>query len=93
MKYFSLNYNAKEVGFLEAIQRGLAPDRGLYFPKQIPVLEKDFFNNINNYSNNEIACQVIKPFVGNEIPDDILKKIITETLSFEFPIVEISDTI
>ena len=93
MKYFSLNYNAKEVGFLEAIQRGLAPDRGLYFPKQIPVLEKDFFNNINNYSNNEIACQVIKPFVGNEIPDDILKKIITETLSFEFPIVEISDNI
>ena len=35
MQYFSLNNNAKAVGFEKAVRFGLAPDRGLYFPQQI----------------------------------------------------------
>ena len=93
MEYFSLNYNAKDVTFIEAVTRGLAPDRGLYFPKDIPILKKDFINNINQYSNNEIAYEVIKQFVGNDIPRDYLKKIIADTLNFNFPIVEITENI
>ena len=68
MKYSSLNYNSKKVGFLDAVIKGLAPDRGLYFPEKIPVLDKIFINSIENYSNNEIAFKVIEPFIGNEIP-------------------------
>ena len=76
MKYYSLNHNAKDVGFLEAVQKGLAPDRGLYFPKEIPTLNADFIENINQYSDHEIAYRVIQPFVGNDIPKEQLKKIV-----------------
>ena len=48
-------------------------------------------NNINQYSNNEIAYEVIKHFIGEDIPRDQLKKIIEDTLNFNFPIVEITD--
>ena len=82
MKYYSLNNNSKDVGFIEAIKRGLAPDRGLYFPSEIPELSNYFINNIKKYSDHEIAFQVIKPFVGNEIPNDVLKAIIKKTLKF-----------
>lgn len=68
MKYYSLNYNSQDVSFLDAVRKGLAPDRGLYFPKEIPKLPKDFFNNINSFSNQEIAFKVIQPFVGKDIP-------------------------
>ena len=44
MKYSSLNYNSKKVGFLDAVIKGLAPDRGLYFPEKIPILDKNFIN-------------------------------------------------
>ena len=93
MKYYSLNNNSKDVGFIEAIERGLAPDRGLYFPSEIPELSNYFVNNIKKYSDHEIAFQVIKPFVGNEIPNDVLKTIIKKTLKFNFPIVNISKNI
>jgi threonine synthase len=93
MKYYSLNYNSQDVSFLDAVRKGLAPDRGLYFPKEIPKLPKAFFNAINSLSNQEIAFKVIQPFVGNDIPEDRLKKIIQDTLSFEFPIVPITDTV
>ena len=48
MKYSSLNYNLKKVGFLDAVIKGLAPDRGLYFPEKIPILDKNFIASIKS---------------------------------------------
>lgn len=93
MQYRSLNQNAPSVSFKEAVTNGLAPDKGLYFPTEIPKLDNPFINNLENLSNEEIACTVIKPFVNNEIPDSELKQIIKETLCFDFPTVAITDTI
>ena len=89
MKYFSLNNNSKDVGFIEAIKRGLAPDRGLYFPSEIPELSNYFIKNIKKYSDHEIAFRVIKPFVGNEIPNDVLKGIVKKTLIFIYELFSI----
>ena len=93
MNYYSLNYNSSAVGFLEAVRKGLAPDRGLYFPESIPLLSKDFIDNSSNLSDHDIAFNAISPFVGNDIPKERLLKIIEETLSFDFPIIPINDTI
>ncbi|MBT4313321.1 MAG: threonine synthase [Flavobacteriaceae bacterium] len=92
MKYFSLNHNSQDVSFLDAVRKGLAPDRGLYFPNEIPKLPEVFYNNIKNFSNHDIAFQVIKPFVGDDIPVDSLRKIVEDTLNFDFPIVPITET-
>ena len=93
MQYYSLNKKAPNVSFKGAVIKGLAPDRGLYFPKNVIPLEKEFFDHIEYFTNHEIAYQVIKQFVSNEIPETVLKKIIKETLSFEFPIVNIDKNI
>ena len=76
MQYFSLNNNAKAVGFEKAVRLGLAPDRGLYFPQQIDPLRDSFWDNFLQMSHHEIALHVIEQFVGDEIPKDELQKII-----------------
>lgn len=93
MKYFSLNIKSQKVSFEEAVIQGLAPDRGLYFPESIPTLSKSFFDSIENLSNEEIAFQVIQPFVGDEIPTIELKQIIAETLCFDFPCVKVEENV
>ncbi|WP_298419635.1 threonine synthase [uncultured Kordia sp.] len=93
MNYYSLHHNAPKVSFKEAVIKGLAPDRGIYFPENITPLPEEFIQNISDYSHEEIAFEAIKQFVGHEIPTDILKEIISETLSFDFPIVPIEDNI
>ncbi|SEF75828.1 threonine synthase [Halpernia humi] len=93
MKYYSLNHNAKKVNFKDAVTDGLAPDKGLYFPEEITALPKTFFDNIENLDHKEIAFQVIQQFVGDEIPAEILKEIIAETLSFDFPLAEVEENI
>jgi len=89
MKFYSLNHNSPKVSFEEAVVSGLAPDKGLYFPEKISPLAKDFFENIENLTNADIAFEAIKQFTGDEIPENQLKKIIAETLSFDFPLVEV----
>jgi threonine synthase len=93
MNYYSLNHNAPKVSFKEAVIKGIAPDRGLYFPSEIKPLEADFIENIEQFSNVEIAFKLISPFVGDAIPEVNLKEIISETLCFDFPIVELESNI
>ena len=93
MKYYSLNNNAPKVSFQEAVIQGLAPDQGLYFPEHLTPISALFFDKIEKLSNEEIAFQVIKEFVGDEIPEINLRQIITETLCFDFPLVKVENNI
>lgn len=93
MNYYSLNKKAPNTSFKDAVVKGLAPDKGLYFPEEIKALPKSFFENIDNLSYNEIAFETIKQFVTPDIPEDVLKTIIEETLSFDFPVVELNENI
>ena len=93
MKYYSLNNRITKVSFEEAVVSGLAPDRGLYFPESILPLPNSFFENIENYSHNEIAFEAIKQFIGSEIPESELKLIIADTLCFDFPCVCVEEDV
>lgn len=93
MNYYSLNRKAPNTTFKNAVIRGLAPDKGLYFPETIAPLEASFFETIEDKSNAEIAFEAIKQFILPEIPEAILKTIVEETLNFEFPVIEINENI
>jgi threonine synthase len=93
MRYYSLNNSSPLTSFKKAVQNGIAPDRGLYFPEEIIPISEDFITNIRDYSNEEIAYEVIKQFIGDEIPANILKEIIKKTISFDFPVVNLDQNI
>lgn len=93
MKYYSLNKTAPIVDFKEATIRGLAPDKGLYFPENIPKQDKQFFEEINKYADEEIAYKIIQPYIGETIPENELKRIVAETINFEIPLKRISENI
>ncbi len=93
MQYYSLHNNAPNVSFSEAVIKGLAPDKGLYFPKSITPLPQSFFDSIENLSHVEIGYQTIKQFIGEEIPEKELKDILEDVLSFDFPVVDIEENL
>ncbi|QMU64541.1 MAG: threonine synthase [Flavobacteriaceae bacterium] len=93
MHYYSLHNTSLRTSFKEAVINGIAPDKGLYFPESIAPLPEDFIQNISSFSNEEIAFEVIQPFVGDEIPADVLKTIIAKTISFDFPVVPVKNNI
>ena len=93
MKYYSLNYNSSKVGFLEAVKKGLAPDRGLYFPELQPTLSSDIIAHLSSMSNNELAYHAIQPFIGEDLSENDLRTIIKDTLSFDFPVIALTNSI
>lgn len=93
MKFYSLHKEAPAVSFKEAVIRGIAPDKGLYFPESFTPLPDSFFEQIEELSNHEIAFNAIHQFVSEEIPNEELKEILRNTLDFDFPVVEIEDNV
>jgi threonine synthase len=93
MKYYSLNKTAPAASFKEATIKGLAPDKGLYFPEIVPKHDAAFFADIENYSNEEIALRIIEPYVSDEIPAIELKRIVEETINFDIPLKPINEEI
>lgn len=93
MKFYSTNKKSEPVSFKEATIKGQAPDKGLYFPEQIPKVGREIIENIEQLSNEEIAFRVIKPFIGNQIPDEQLYKIVSETINFPIPLVKVNEEI
>ncbi len=90
MKYYSLNKQSSPVDFKTATIKGQAPDRGLYFPETIPSLPEGWLDDIGNKPNEEIAYDVIRPYVGDDIPVPELKRIVKETISFPIPLVKVT---
>jgi threonine synthase len=93
MLYLSTSNNAPKADFKEATIKGQAPDKGLYFPETIPSLDKNFIDNINQYSKEEIAFKVIQPYIGDVIPKVELERIVTETINFDFPLIKVEENI
>jgi len=93
MKYYSTNKKSPLVDFKVAAIKGQAPDKGLYFPENIPQVERGLIDNIEILSNEEIAFRVIRPFVGDTIGEENLYQIVSETVNFPIPLVPIEEQI
>ena len=91
MKFYSLKGHPKTICFKEALLTSLAPDKGLYFPSEIPKLNDNFVSNFHQDSPVSVAMELIYPFLEGEIEKKDLALILEDTLSFEFPLVRLDD--
>jgi threonine synthase len=93
MKYYSTNHNAPIASLKEAVTKGLAADKGLFMPESIKRLPNDFFANIEKMNLADMAYEVANAFFGEDVDAPTLKKIVSETLNFDIPLVKVTDDI
>lgn len=93
MNYYSTNKKAALASLQTAVVDGLAEDRGLYMPEIIKALPQSFFDEIQDLSFQEMSYRVADAFFGEDIEPETLKQIVYETLSFDTPLVKVSDSI
>lgn len=91
MDFYSTKTPANKVNLKEAIIRSLPPDNGLYMPEEIPKLSDEFWANWRSYSFAELGFQIVKPLLGDDIPESDLRKIVEEAINFDAPLVPLSD--
>ena len=93
MHYYSLGKNSPNVDFRTAAITGQAPDRGLYFPSNIPKFTAAQIERFKTLDKASLAFEVMKPYVGGTIDHASLKEICAQTINFDFPLVPITENI
>jgi threonine synthase len=88
VRYISTRGEAPPLGFVEATLAGLARDGGLYVPESWPRLDARAIEGFAGRPYAEVACEVLRPFVGNSIAEHDLGRMVREAYgNFRHPAV------
>ncbi len=81
MNYISTRNNQKNFTFKDVFLKGLAEDGGLFVPKSIKPFKKEELDNLKNLSYNDLAAEIIYPFIGDFMSRDDLISLISRSYS------------
>ncbi|MFA5971004.1 MAG: threonine synthase [Lentimicrobiaceae bacterium] len=86
MNYYDIKNPHQKVSLEEAVLKSISSDSGLYMPERIPVLPASFFASLPHMDLQEIAFEVSKAMLGEDIPHEALKQVVNGALSFPIPL-------
>ena len=84
--FSSTNGQAPAVTLREAFLRGLAPDRGLYFPAKFPQLTPEELAAFPALPYADIAFRVLSKFTRDIVPEDELAGFCRDAYNFPVPL-------
>jgi threonine synthase len=76
MQYVSTRGQAPALSFSDVLMAGLAPDGGLYVPATWPQLSPATIGGFAGRPYGDVAFEVIRPFIGDDIAETDLRKMI-----------------
>ena len=93
MLFRSLTDPTIQRSFAQAVIEGLAPDKGLYFPDRIPLLDKGLWLSEEDMQPWELGAAMMAPFTEEDLTQEALGDILKEVLNFPLDLVEIHDNV
>ncbi len=79
MEYISTRNNKKTYSFEEIFLKGLAPDGGLFVPKNIPSFSKGEMSALQKLTYNELATKIISVFCYDNFTESEIKQIVNNS--------------
>ena len=84
--FYSTNRRATPVTFRDALLKGLAPDKGLFMPQQIPTLTPQEIAGFSDLAYHEIALTICGKFLHGQIPERELTALTKDAYDFPVPL-------
>ena len=81
MNYISTRNNEKSFTFKDVFLKGLADDGGLFVPQSIKQLKQEELDYFKSLSYNDLAAEIIYPFIGDFMSKTELISIISKSYS------------
>jgi len=76
MEYISTRNKGKKFSFKDVFLKGLAPDGGLFIPKEVIPYTAEELNDLKNLSYNQLAVKIIYKFCEDEFKEKEIKAIV-----------------
>jgi threonine synthase len=87
MRYYSTRNKNEAVSFAAAALTGLAPDGGLYVPKEVPRFPPPVKSSLGTMAYTDIAFETIRPWVEGDIPGPVLEEMVHSAYPFTAPLI------
>jgi len=92
MNYISTRNNQINYSSEQVLNYGLAPDGGLFIPRELPKFSEEDIKNLKNADYKDIAYFVLKPFLKDLFSEEEIKQLISNAYqSFDEGIVSITE--
>jgi len=92
MNYISTRNNQINYSSEQVLNYGLAPDGGLFVPRELPKFSEEDIKNLKNADYKDIAYFVLKPFLKDLFSEEEIKQLISNAYqSFDEGIVSITE--
>lgn len=91
MRFYSTNLQTPEVDLGTALITGQAPDKGLYMPKEIPVIPQDEIFSLKDKPYPEVAFAVMRRWSKGLLTEDELLKICYECYDYPVPLEKVEE--
>ena len=89
LPFYSTNGQSPPVSLREALLQGLAPDRGLYFPREFPQLSPADIAALVGLPYHEVAFRVLSRFTAGIVPEAELAAMCRSAYHFNIPLEKI----
>jgi len=86
MRLYSTQDRNHLATFAEAVDRGMAPDGGLYMPLTLPLLPPAFLEACKDKPFVEISTELARRMLEDDLPAPVLESIVTDAFSFPVPL-------
>jgi len=79
MEYISTRNSKKIFKFKDVFLEGLAPDGGLFVPKEIPLFSSKELKNFKNLSYHDLATKIIFQFCNDEFIESEISELVKKS--------------
>jgi len=79
MQYISTRNTKKNFSFKDVFLTGLAPDGGLFVPKEIPLFKSSELEKLRELSYNDLAKEIILKFCSDEFNEQEIKNLVIDS--------------
>jgi len=91
MRYYSTKNKSAYISLKDAVLKGLPDDNGLFMPEYIPVLPQDFLNSLSQFTLSDIALEISRQFLQEDLPSAIIVEIVEKSMTFDAPLRKLDD--
>ena len=93
MKLYNLKVHSEQVSFAQAVQQGLGKGQGLFFPEQLPKFSDAEIESLLNMDFVTRSAKILAAFIGNEISDNDMHRLVQNAFQFPAPVKSVEDDI
>ncbi len=93
MRFYSTSQEGRGIALKEALERGFAPDGGLYLPAELPFFSQEDLLALKKLSFPDMSCVIAKRLLSTELSEEEITSLVAAAFDFPVPVISFPESL